>query len=558
MKRRNVIKGLALLPLSGSVLPSESVFGVPVAINGDVLASLTGGSEASPSPGLFIADPNIFRSIGVEPLINCRGVNVSSTIGGSIERPAVRAAKEAASLNFVQYDELADAIGQRLAELTQTEWGMVSAGCSAGLKHITAACVAGGNPEKLLRIPDLSGLEKTEVIIPGYARNTYDHAIRNIGVKIVQVSSPQELEKAINPKTAMIYLTSVSSSATGQPLSLEVIAQIAKPKNIPILMDAAPEDLTIPPVHLKRGATIVAYSGGKAICGPQSAGLMLGNKDILMSAWQASSPHHGPGRDNKVGREEMVGMLAAVEDWIKRDHAGEWKRWLSWLDTISKKVSAIEGVKTAVDEPTGLINRSPVLNIKWDPEKLYISGDEVEEDVARNKPRIALRSRNESDGSTSISITTGQMQAGEEKIVADRIYELLSRKRSPKPSAMTAPSANLSGRWDVNVKFFNSSSQHAFTIEQEGNWLQGTHKGDLAVRDMAGTLEGDQVKLRSSLRPAGESAITFIFYGTVAGDTMSGDIYLGEYLSAKFTAKRYKAIPLRQKIVVPGGPPLQT
>jgi len=556
-KRRNVIKGLVLLPLAGSVLPSGPAFAEPVAVNGSVLSSLRGGSEAGTSLSSFMAEPNIFRSIGVEPLINCRGVNVSSTIGGSLERPAVRAAREAASNNFVQYDELADGIGQRLAELTQTEWGMVSAGCAAGLKHITAACVSGGNPEKLLRIPDLSSLEKTEVIIPGYARNPYDHAIRNIGVTIVQVSSPEELEKAINPKTAMIYLTSVGASATGQPLSLEVIAQIAKPKNIPILIDAAPEDLTIPPVHLKRGATIVAYSGGKAICGPQSAGLMLGNKDILMSAWQASSPHHGPGRDNKVGREEMIGMLAAVEDWIKRDHAGEWKRWLSWLDTISKKVLTIEGIKTVVNEPTGLINKSPVLNIKWDPEKLYISGDEVEEEMARNKPRIALSSRNETDRSTSINITTGQMQAGEEKIVADRIYEILSRKRSPKPVTMTAPSANLSGRWDVNIKFFNSISQHAFTIEQDGNWIQGTHKGDLAVRDMAGTIEGDQVKFRSSIRLTGES-ITFIFYGTVSGDTMSGDIYMGEYRTAKFTAKRFMAKPVRQKIVVPGGPPLQT
>ena len=136
---------------------------------------------------------------------------------------------------------------------------------------------------------------------------------------------------------------------------------MAKPQNIPILVDAAAEILTIPNVHLQKGATIVAYSGGKAIRGPQCAGLLLGRKDILMSAWQASSPHHGPGRDNKVGREETIGMLAAVEAWVKRDHEGEWKTWLSWLDTISKRVSTIDGVKTAVREPTGLSNRSPSL-----------------------------------------------------------------------------------------------------------------------------------------------------------------------------------------------------
>ena len=159
----------------------------------------------------------------------------------------------------------------------------------------------------------------------------------------------------------MIYLTSVKSSDTGQPLSLEVIADIAKPYNIPILVDCAPDNLTIPPVHLQRGASVVAYSGGKSMGGPHCAGLLLGNKDLLMSAWQASSPHHGPGRDNKVGREEMMGMLAAVEDWIQRDHDEDWRRWLSWLNTISLKLSDIEGVKTNVVEPAGLGNRSPVL-----------------------------------------------------------------------------------------------------------------------------------------------------------------------------------------------------
>src|SRR5690606_7207446 len=183
---------------------------------------------------------------------------------------------------------------------------MVSAGCAAGLKHVTAACVTGGNPERLIRIPDLTGFEKTEVIIPRYSRNAYDHAIRNIGVKIINVESAEEFEQAISPRTAMIYLTAGRGSETGQPLSLEVIASIAKPKGIPILMDAAAQNLTIPPIHLGRGATVVAYSGGKAICGPQCAGLLLGDKSILISAWQASSPHHGPGRDNKVGREEMM------------------------------------------------------------------------------------------------------------------------------------------------------------------------------------------------------------------------------------------------------------
>jgi seryl-tRNA(Sec) selenium transferase len=247
----------------------------------------------------------------------------------------------------------------------------------------------GGNPEKLIRIPDLTGFDKTEVVIPKTSRNTYDHAIRNIGVRIIEVNDPQELENALSSRTAMIYIMAYEDSQPGKPLSLETIARIAKPHKIPVLVDAAAEILTIPNIHLQQGADVVVYSGGKAICGPQCAGLVLGRKDILMSAWQASSPHHGPGRDNKVGREEMLGMLAAVEAWTKRDHPGEWKTWLSWLDHIAKKVSKIDGVSSSVFEPTELSNRSPVLNITWDPKLLNITGEEVAEELGRNKPRVA-------------------------------------------------------------------------------------------------------------------------------------------------------------------------
>src|SRR5689334_4649399 len=271
MKRRDILKGITMLPLGGAgMFPFES---------------LQAGEPAAQGP--LLPGPQIFQSIGVEPIINCMGT--FTIIGGSLERQSVRAAMEAASRNFVQYDELAYAIGQRLADITKAEWGMVSAGCAAGLKHVTAACVTGGNPEKLIRIPDLSGLEKTEVISPRYSRNVYDHAIRNVGVTMITVDSADELRSAINEKTAMIYINSDEDSATGQPMSLEVIAGIAKEKKIPILVDAAAEYLTIPCVHLERGATVVAYSGGKAICGPQCAGLLIGDKALLMSAWQASS-----------------------------------------------------------------------------------------------------------------------------------------------------------------------------------------------------------------------------------------------------------------------------
>lgn len=529
---------------------------------GNVLAlpALMGSAQVAAAAGPLRPGPQIYQSIGVEPVINCRGT--FTIIGASIELPEVRAAMDAAAQHFVQLDELAEGVGKRLSELTGAEWGMVSAGCAAGLKHVTAACVAGGNPEKLLRIPDLTGLDKTEVVIPRSSRSVYDHAIRNIGVKIIMVDTAEELERALNSRTAMIYM-SAGGPATSGPLSLENVAKIAKPLNIPILVDAAAEILTIPNVHLQRGATVVAYSGGKAICGPQCAGLLLGRKDILQSAWQASSPHHGPGRDNKVGREETLGMVAAVEAWVKRDHKAEWTKWLSYLDTIKNRLSKIDGVTATVREPTGLSNRSPSLNIAWDPTKLHITGEEVAEDLARNKPRVAIGSGGgrgrgvpapDPTVTTSVDITAWMMQPGNDKVVADRLFGVLSQKRSPKPAAK-APAANISGRWDVSLEFFSSKSQHSFTLEQDGNRLLGSHKGEFSVRDIYGTIEGDQVKLQSNERIPGD-AITFTFAGTLAGETLSGPVYMGEYLNAKFTAKRHAYPAIRSNIVIPGGPPL--
>ena len=540
MKRRDVIKDLSLLPLAGSMmLPKKPA--TPV---------IEAASNSSP----LAASKEIYEAVGVEPIINCRGT--FTIIGGSVERPEVRAAMDAAAQLFVQYDELALGVGKKLGELTGAEWGVVSSGCAAGMKHVTMACVTGGNPEKLIRIPDLSGFEKTEVIIPAYSRNVYDHSIRNVGVKIITVDTIEEMEKAISPRTAMIYIMSGGQAEKG-PFSLEAIAKIAKPKNITVLVDAAAEDLTIPNVHLQRGATAVVYSGGKALCGPQCAGLILGKKDLLMSAWQASAPHHGPGRDNKVGREETLGMLAAVEAWIKRDHAAEWKRWLSWLDNISRKLSTIESLKTQVVEPTDLSNRTPVLMVTWDASKLNITGEEIAELFGRTKPRIALGGGTREGGSTYVSITTGQMQPGDDKVVSDRLFEVLSQKRSPKKTEMVAAAVSIKGHWDVDVDFFSSKGKHSFIIEQDGNWLQGSHKGEYTVNELQGNIEGNDVKIRASSRMQADN-ITFMFSGVVKDDVITGSVYMGEYMTAKFTAKKHAFRGKREKFLIPSGPPLAT
>ncbi len=533
MKRREILKTLSVVPVAGGIMSIDPL----MLSDKHKKPANDAGLLSNPVEGALALGPQIYQSIGVEPVINCRGT--FTAIGGSIELPEVRKAADYASQNYVYIDELAMAVGKRLAALTGAEWGMVSSGCAAGMKHVTVACITDGDPEKLVRVPDLTGFTKTEVIAPRYSRNQYDHAIRNAGVKLITVDTMEEFKNAINSSTAMIYLFSAPREYDNGPLSIDNVAAVAKEKNIPILVDAAAEVLTIPNIHLKRGATIVAYSGGKAIRGPQCAGLLLGKKDLLFSAWQASSPHHGPGRDNKVGKEEHIGMLAAVEAWVRRNHPEEEKMWISWLEYISKKVTTINGVKTNITEPQGVDNRSARLSITWDPTVLNITGEEAADDLANNKPRIALNGRtNPREGTASLSISAHMMQPGDEKIVADRIYKILAQKREKKNIIIEPPAADLSGNWDVSVEYYSGKGEHRLFLEkQQGNEIRGTHKSTFSLLDIAGRVEGKKVRLQSNYHENAES-IPYTFDGTIDGESFSGVLYLGEYRSANFIAKR--------------------
>jgi len=556
MKRRDVIKGLTMLPLAGGIVGSAQA-----AINAEGLgiAGLLGRETSAAGPMKF--GPEVYRSLGVEPVINCRGT--FTIIGASTLVPEAKEAMYNAQSNYVQLDELAIGVGKRLAELSGAEWGVVSCGCAGGIKISTIAAVTGGNPEKLVRVPDLTGFEKNEVIIPRRYRNTYDHAVRNAGVKVITVETQEELEGAMNSRTAMIYMMPTEPGDKG-PLSVYAISQAAKKKNVPVFVDAAAEALSLNPnVHLADGATIVAYSGGKAIRGPQSAGLLLGEKKFLMAAWQASSPHHGAGRDNKVGKEEQIGMLAAVEAWTKRNHAQEELNWTGYLETISKRVSAISGVTTSIRQPEGLDNRTPTLTISWDPAKFNASGQELATYLSTTKPRIALsagggrRGDAASESSTSLSIAAFMMQPGDDKIVADRIFDALNMKRPATPE-MKAPAADLKGRWDVTIAYFNEESKHTFSIEQQdSNWLKGSHKSTFTINELDGTIDGNAVVFRSASRMLADN-VPFTFSGTVSGDTMSGNIHHGEYLTSTFTAKKIVQPSSRQRINIPVGPPLSS
>jgi len=492
-------------------------------------------AAAAPKPS---RQGNVYqRMFGVRPVINARGT--FTIISGSRMLPEVRAAMDAAAQHHVHIDELMTAIGARLAELTKAEWGMVSSGCSAALTHATAACVAGGNPDLHVRLPHLDGFARDEVIIPTHSRNVYDAAIRAVGVRIVEVGTAEELEAAFGPRTAMIYIFAGPQADKG-PLSTQAIARMANQRRVPVLVDAAAEVLTVPNVHLQNGATLVAYSGGKCIRGPQTAGLLLGRKDLVQAAWVHSAPHHGFGRSMKVGKEEAVAMLMAVEMWMKRDHKAEWARWLSWLDTIAKQASTVDGVTTSVAETTELSNRTPSLVIQWDSKRRGITGAAVAKLLMEGEPRIATPGGRDRDGQSSISITPYMMAAGEEKVVAERLHAILSNPPKQDPPARTAaPVADLTGQWDVRIEYAANTSSHTLHVKQVGNRLEGTHQGDFVSRDLGGTIDGNSVQMTSSVTERHGDALSFRFNGTVATDTMSGTLDMGEYLTAKWTAKRH-------------------
>ncbi|HET7221103.1 MAG TPA: aminotransferase class V-fold PLP-dependent enzyme, partial [Vicinamibacterales bacterium] len=402
------------------------------------------------------------------------------------------------------------------------------------------ACVAGGNPELHVRIPNLQGFAKDEVIIPTHSRNVYDAAIRAVGVRIVTVSTVAELEAAIGPRTAMIYVLA-GPEADKSEISVTAMGPIAKAKGVPILVDAAAEILTIPNVHLQNGATLVAYSGGKCLRGPQTAGLLLGRKDLVKAAWVHSAPHHGPHRGYKVGKEEAIGMLAAVEAWVKRDHAAEWKRWTGWVEYIAGKMKTIEGVTTEIAQPAGLSNKTPSLRVRWDRAERGMAGDAVVRALFEGEPRIALTATgggNSDQALTGVSITPYMMAAGEEKIVADRLHAVLARPPAPPATAPAPPAADLSGAWDLQIQFAAASSTHMLQLRQRGSEIDGAHKGDFLTRDLTGSIDGDAVRLRSFIGEESGDALSFAFTGKVAGDALSGTLDMGEYLSATWTAKR--------------------
>lgn len=505
---------------------------------GGLAALLGAGAAAAPEPAQAALEigPNLYESIGVRPVINAKGT--FTIMSGSLSLPEVKQAMMEASKHYVHIDELMDAVGKRIAELAKCESAIVTCGCASALVHATSACIAGGNPELMQRLPDLSGM-KDEVVVPAWSRNVYDHAVRMLGVKMINVHNLDEMRAAMGPQTAMVMVMA-NTQDTG-PFGLEPVCKLAHEFDVPVIVDAAAEDFT-PHVHFDRGADLVAYSGGKALRGPQSAGVLLGKKDLIRAAWMNSSPHHAFGRPMKVGKEDIMGMLAAVEMWFKRDHAAEQKRWRSWLDTIANRVERVNGVKTEVLEPRGLSNNSPRLQISWDGDKFGLYGEDLNKMFWDGTPRIILGGASGNarrGGESTATIMPWMMEPGNAEVIGDELYKVLSNP--PKaPKVSKAKPAEVDGVWDVWVDFvLQPGTLQMVNLEQESDELRGVHHGDRTEGEVRGYVTGDTVRFSSRHRWEGAS-FGFNFEGKVSGDVITGEVDMGEYFTAPFTAKRHE------------------
>lgn len=355
-----------------------------------------------------------YDSVSVRPLINCKGT--LTMYSGSVMLPEVRQAMAEASKKYVHIEELIDGVGRRIGEIMETEFGLVTNGCAAALCQVTAACVAGTDPVRIARLPDTTDM-KNEVITLKTHRHAYDHAIRMTGITLVEVEDdPDAFRSALNDRTAMVAI--FGDRAGDGVMTVREIASIAHGHGVPVFVDAAAERPDVPNPYLADGVDAVAYSGGKCLRGPQASGLVLGRRDLLWAAFMNGAPHHSIARPMKAGKEEIMGLLAAVEQWGVRDHEAEWKAWEGYLQTVIDAVAPLPSIRTTIRQP-GRSNVAPVLHIDWAASEIGIDPDEVVQRLSEGEPRVEM------GGGGGLSVMPYMMEPGEDVLVAARLREIL-------------------------------------------------------------------------------------------------------------------------------------
>ena len=403
MKRRDLIKYLSVAPLAGGLS------GVP-------FNTANAGTKT-------LVKRDLIKELGLRTFINAYGVYTTHT--ASLMPDEVMAAIQAASKKYVLYNDLQDKVGEKIAAMCHSEAAMVTSGCWSALVLGTAGILTGMDKAKVAILPDVSGFERNEVILQKTHSGSYDHALTNTGIKRVFVETVEEMEAAINSKTAMTWFYN-EADPWGKIGHQQWLA-LSKKHKIPAMIDIAAD---VPPVENlwkfnDMGYDVVCVSGGKAIRGPQSAGILMGRKEIIAAARLSAPPGGGNiGRGMKVNKEEIFGMYAALDRFVNLDHGKEWQMWEDRANVILNAVTKVNGVKAEIFVPP-IANVTPTLRISWDQSLIKLTPREMSLNLRNGEPSIeAPKSIND-----AMILSVWMMQPGDEKIVAKRFTEELMKAR---------------------------------------------------------------------------------------------------------------------------------
>lgn len=367
---------------------------------------------------------SIYEELGVRPIVNASAT--LTRLGGSVMPPEVVQAMVEASKHFIDLDDLQRKVGERIAQMTRNEACYVSSGAAAGLALATAACITGTDPAAIQQLPDLTGL-KNEVIVHKSHRNGYDHAVRQVGVKLVEIgmatsTQPWELEAAINERTAAIFWFQGAMTGRGD-LPLETVIEIGNKHDVPVVVDAAAQ---VPPVenlwrYTEMGAALAIFSGGKDLHGPQSSGLVLGRKELIEAIRRNGPPNHSIGRPMKVGKEELVGLMTAVKLYVEKDHEARASQDEETVAGWCAELNRVSGVKAERAFPNEAGQPLPRAKVVFDPAQGGKARDEVVAALRDGTPSIAVSQA----GGDGIYLNPMTLADGEDEIVLNRLLEIL-------------------------------------------------------------------------------------------------------------------------------------
>jgi uncharacterized pyridoxal phosphate-dependent enzyme len=368
---------------------------------------------------------NVYKELGVSTVINGQGT--MTMLGGSLMPLEVEQVMAVAARSFVDIPDLEVAAGKRIAQLLKLPegyTGLVTSGAAGAMTCGYAGILTGDNDELIQRVPDLTGM-KSEVIIQKAHRYGFDHAIRATGVKLIEVETIEDLKRAVSPRTAMMHFTNLKN-AEGQ-IKVEEWVRLAREYHLPCFNDAAADT---PPVshlwdYVKMGYDMVAFSGGKAMRGPQCAGLLLGREEMIRYAMLNNSPFEDTvGRGQKVGKEEIVGMVKALELYLNQDHQALSAMWQRRLDTINSRVAKLSGVDTRFYLPE-IANHVPTMQVHWDPGKIRLTPEQAHEVLKNSNPSIRLGTTD-----NGLEITSFMLQPGEDVIIAEALVKMFRDHRA--------------------------------------------------------------------------------------------------------------------------------